>query len=191
MKNWQKNLIIVGIFLWFCFIIIPIIKNNFTFTTTPAVNFRNDTIVISDTIRDTTLITKINYEPGLTKTIYVQVPARIDTIEVIQDYVNTHYYCDTLLNDSLAFIVIMDSISHNKIQFRSFEYRNRRPIAINQTIITTGSRVFRFGAGAYIGGNSNSFSAGVLFLASKDKNVFISGYDFIGKQVKIGYIREF
>jgi hypothetical protein len=189
MKDWQKKLIVISFFVWTCFIVLIYVKDNFI--TAPAVNFRNDTVFISDTIRDTTLITRINYEPGLTQTIYVQVPERIDTIEVIQDYVNKHYYCDTLLNDSLAFIVVMDSVSQNKIYSRSFEYRNRRPIAINQTIITTGSSAFRFGAGAYIGGNSNSFSAGVIFSASKDKNVFISGYDFIEKKVKIGYIREF
>lgn len=55
-------------------------------------------------------------------TIYVQTPISIDTLAIIKDYFAKHVYKDTLvLDDSLGFVFIQDTINQNKIAHRTFK----------------------------------------------------------------------
>jgi hypothetical protein len=55
------------------------------------------------------------------KPIYVQLPPRIDTVEVIRDYYSKVIYKDTLkLKDSLGYITLTDTIFQNNISGREW-----------------------------------------------------------------------
>ena len=60
----------------------------------------------------------------------------IDTIKILQDFFSKNIYRDTIkLNDSLGFVYILDTISKNKIQTRTWMANVREKI-IKETIIT-------------------------------------------------------
>ena len=62
----------------------------------------------------------------------VVLKSRIDTLAILKDYYNKYVYQDTLKLDSLGYVVIMDTISQNKIFSRRFDSQ----ILIPTTTIT-------------------------------------------------------
>jgi len=66
--------------------------------------------------------------------IYVNVPATVDTFEILKDYFSKHTYKDTLkLDDSLGYIVVIDTIFKNRIHKRKWKtYVNK--ITIKETL---------------------------------------------------------
>lgn len=70
-------------------------------------------------------------------TIYVQIPLSIDTLEIIKDYFAKHTYKDTLiLDDSLGFVFINDTISQNRIAHRTFKAKIKERL-ISETLYLT------------------------------------------------------
>lgn len=70
-------------------------------------------------------------------TIYVRVPVSIDTLEIIRAYFAKNVYKDTLkLNDSLGFVFIQDTISENKLAYRTYKAEVKERI-IKETIYMT------------------------------------------------------
>lgn len=99
-------------------------------TTTTKVSLR--------TIRDTALIERITPAPEPETIIQpYYIPAIVDTNAIIAAHFSTYYYNDTLMNDTTAIIVVMDSISRNRIIYREFAYRNRRPTELQFNTTTT------------------------------------------------------
>jgi hypothetical protein len=68
-------------------------------------------------------------------TIYVEVPQNVDTSKILRQYFAKNVYKDTLkLPDSLGYVSLSDTISQNKIIFRTFSASVRERI-INDTKI--------------------------------------------------------
>lgn len=69
-------------------------------------------------------------------TIYVHVPISIDTLEIIKAYFSKNVYKDTLkLNDSLGFVFIQDTISENKIAYRTYKAEVRERVIRDVTYL--------------------------------------------------------
>lgn len=76
------------------------------------------------------------------KSIYVetQIPVevlistQVDTMEILKDYYSTRIYSDTLIVEDLGYVSVIDSISENKIQSRTFE-ANLIQRTITETLI--------------------------------------------------------
>jgi len=59
-----------------------------------------------------------------------------DTITIVKDYNQAKVYSDTIRIDTLGYAYIQDTISHNKIQGRSFKAEiNEKTIYVTKTII--------------------------------------------------------
>jgi len=59
-----------------------------------------------------------------------------DTITIVKDYNQAKIYSDTIRIDSLGYAYIQDTISHNKIQGRSFKAEiSEKTITVTKTII--------------------------------------------------------
>jgi len=142
----------------------------------------NQTVVIHDTVRDTTEIVKyypkpIPYYIDTGKTDTLILPA--DSAEITRKYIELHslyysktYYNDTLLNDTSALIVIKEFTFKNEINNRQLNFINRRPTAINTTINNTilSQRQLYFGAEFGI----NSFEPGIMYKGKNDIQLKLS-----------------
>ena len=100
----------------------------------------------------------------------VVLKSRIDTLAILKDYYNKYVYQDTLKLDSLGYVVIMDTISQNKIFSRRFDSQ----ILIPTTTITNDIYLnqSKFFGGVSIGGNKsqiNFLSGDLLYKSKKDK----------------------
>lgn len=119
----------------------------------PRVEIRQGTTKTKTTlfvVRDTALIERITpaQEPETIIQPYY-IPAIVDTNTIIAAHFSTYYYNDTLINDTTALIVVMDSISRNRIIYREFAYRNRRPteLQFNTTTTVYPPKVLKISAG--------------------------------------------
>lgn len=59
----------------------------------------------------------------------------IDTAEVIRDYFRTKYYQDTIIEAGNFRLVVKDSVTLNRIVWRSMEHQNLRSTSITNTIV--------------------------------------------------------
>ena len=102
----------------------------------------------------------------------VVLKSRNDTLAILKDYYNKYVYQDTLKLDSLGYVVIMDTISQNKIFSRRFDSQ----ILIPTTTITNDIYLnqSKFFGGVSIGGNKSqiNFLSGDLLYKSKKDNVY-------------------
>ncbi len=75
----------------------------------------------------------------------------IDTMAIVRDYFAKAIYCDTLKNDSSAFIALIDTVHMNRLQGRSLVFANRRPTAIiHTTTIEQQKERMKLYAGAWL-----------------------------------------
>ena len=137
----------------------------------------SDTKVIThtDTVYSTDTVRVITHIPKPYKVIYHDTTTitNIDTAFVIQDYSSYVIYEDTLMNDSLAFISLRDTVYRNRLLNRSLTYYNRQPLIINNIAKS------RYGVGVVIGqgyGVSASYSIRSWDLGTiiTDKGAFIT-----------------
>lgn len=143
-------------------------------------------------VRDTTWLPgkdSIAYKPGkvITKdtTIYVEVPADVDTAKILSAYYAKNVYLDTLkLRDSLGHVIVEDTVSQNTILGRRYTANVRKQVITNT--ITLPTLPFKPVTQIYIGAELNYIdkdiqlvSAGLLLKTKID--------DIIG--VNAGIIR--
>ena len=90
-------------------------------------------ITITDTVYSTDTVRVITQVPKPYKVIYhdTTTTTHIDTAFVIKDYSSYVIYEDTLMNDSLAFISLRDTVYRNRLLNRRLTYYNRQPLIIN------------------------------------------------------------
>ena len=97
---------------------------------------------------------------------------KIDTLAILKDYYSKYVYQDTLKLDSLGYVVIMDTITQNKIFSRRFDSQ----ILIPTTTITNDIYLnqSKFFGGVSIDGNKSqiNFFSGDLLYKSKKDNVY-------------------
>lgn len=157
--------------------------------------------VIRDTIPGDPYPVEVpRYVPKITyvdtgRTVYVPgMPVPTDTAAIVRDYLSVRFYADTLKNDTSMLAVVEDSVSANRIVSRRFTYQNRRPTAINTTIIQPPRKepALRLYAGAFAGYSPRSlrFAAGPeLTFALRGGFIGRYGYDVAGNghQVSAGW----
>ena len=150
--------------------------------------------VKTDTVYQTNVTTRwkqgkdIPYVIIATDTIHDSVQITVhDTIRIVNDYMRTYAYSDTIKVDSNTF-VINDTISQNKIQSRGFEAK-----ITEKTILTTVTKAAKAKNTLYLGfrgdlSESNGLevlSPGIMLNA---KNKALIGLNVnINKNFNIGY----
>ena len=105
-------------------------------------------ITITDTVYSTDTVRVITQVPKPYKVIYhdTTTTTHIDTAFIIKDYSSYVNYEDTLMNDSLAFISLRDTVYHNRLLNRRLTYYNRQPLIINNIMPNT-----RYSVGVVVG----------------------------------------
>ncbi len=105
-------------------------------------------ITTTDTVYSTDTVRVITQVPKPYKVIYHDTTTitHMDTAFVIKDYSSYVIYEDTLMNDSLAFISLRDTVYRNRLLNRSLTYYNRQPLIINNIAPNT-----RYSVGVVIG----------------------------------------
>lgn len=105
-------------------------------------------ITITDTVYSTDTVRVIAQVPKPYKIIYHDTTTitHVDTAFIIKDYSSYVIYEDTLMNDSLAFISLRDTVYHNRLLNRRLTYYNRQPLIINNIMPNT-----RYSVGVVVG----------------------------------------
>lgn len=121
----------------------------------------------------------------LADTPVLETPAHADTAAIIRDYLVTRFYRDTLKNDTSMLAVVEDSVRGNRIVGRKFTYQNRRPTAVNTTIIQPPRReaLVRVYAGVFAGYSAKTQQLLVgpeVSVALRPGPIFRYGYDVAG-----------
>lgn len=124
------------------------------------------------------------YHPPSTAKVTDSIPAAtplvVDTQAILKQYYNKYAYADTLSDTNLVMILI-DTVSRNKIISRKSSYRILRPQLLQTT--TTVQRVeaqprkAAFYGGAFLSLSGNGISAGPEIMLIKEKHAYALGYD--------------
>ena len=140
-----------------------------------------DTTYVYDTIpRIDTLPVPVPYAVIEVESIPVHIS---DTLcrELYMNYYSSLLYHDTLRNDSLALIILNDTVSRNKLSGRTLYYIDRTPTqVITNTFICPENR-WRFYAGISPGfGRNNGF--GVSAILQRSNMAYGYTYDVVNQQ---------
>lgn len=144
-----------------------------------------DTIVQADKIVDTIEIDRpVPYAVVRSDTT---VLTYIDTHYVLGDYFASRYYNDTLLNDSSAFLAVLDTVSENALQGRSLHFKNKRPKVLRVTKEVPTELKFRVLAGGFVEG-ADRLGAGVSvgYIPKNDNYVAQYSYDVLNNRHRVG-----
>lgn len=105
--------------------------------------------------------------------IEVEVPADVDTAEILALYFQKHFYSDTIhgLDTGLHYrfsAVVNDSVYQNKIQHRQFLFLDLKPTTINEYSVADPKN--KWFIGGQVGGNVDHIDAGIslMLLTKKD-----------------------
>jgi len=143
---------------------------------------------IYDTIHDTVPYLVIRYVP---KPVYKDTGStkwkwhKVDTSAILQDYYSKHYYIDTLANDSIALVVIRDTVSQNRIISRQKSLTFfQRTIKQTTTIKAPSLNRRKLFVGLSIGRNPKQFalSPSILYTSRKD-NAYAFSYDVLNHDI--------
>lgn len=133
-------------------------------------------------VRDTVELEKTVYVPKWrtkieTKydTTYIDVPADVDTLDILKDYYSKYEYTDTLFLDSLGYVVLTDTITQNTILKRSQRLNIVIPTKIIDNTVYINNREFYAGFGARTNGQNMSWMGLEGVMRSKKGNTFILG----------------
>jgi hypothetical protein len=99
---------------------------------------KSEPVIVTDTVYQEKTFTKFikgNSIPFVVlDTIYL-IDSIKDTITIVKDYNQVKVYSDTMRIDSIGYAYIQDTISHNKIQGRSFKAEiSEKTIYVTKTI---------------------------------------------------------
>lgn len=123
------------------------------------------------------------YKPGKTikkdTTIYVEVPAKVDTGAILRNYFAINVYSDSiLLKDSLGRVSITDSITQNNIKNRKWSYHINTKTIKDVTIAKTPPTTQLY-IGADLGMDKvhiiNQVSAGFILKTKSDRLYQLNG----------------
>ena len=123
-------------------------------------------------------------KPKATDSIFISVPAIVDTEAILHGYFAKYVFADTLSDTSIV-IAVKDTISENRIVSRELTYRIKRPQVIEQINNTTIPRRIGLYVGVSASINKNllaGFSPEIL-LTGKNKTAYGIGYDLLSKSV--------
>jgi len=146
----------------------------------------SQTETIYDTIHDTVPYPVTRYVP---KPVYKDTGSikwkwhKVDTTAILKDYYSRHYYIDTLANDSIALIIIQDTVSRNRIISRQ-KRLTFYPRTIKETTIRKIPNRRKLFVGLSIGRNPKQFalSPSILYTSRKD-NAYAFSYDVLNHDI--------
>lgn len=106
------------------------------------------------------------------ETVEVQIPANVDSLQIIKDYFSKYEVKDTLLLEGLGKGYITDVISQNKIESRSIKWDYKIPTILDTKIVKELPK-----NQVYLGVNTNfdranvvnSVGAGVILKTKRDR----------------------
>ena len=128
---------------------------------------------------DTVYIPKYSYK------LRVDTITKYDTVRIIEEYFTKVYYQDTILKDSNAFIVVMDTLYQNEIISRSV-YSQIYPRTIYKTSYRIIDPKFKLKVGFGVGGWDDKFGASLKVLAvTKRDKTYGASYDFINNFAEV------
>jgi hypothetical protein len=160
----------------------------------PGTSGTTDTITHSDTIRDTSLITREIPKPFSVHDTLLLPPGPIDSLSVVMAYFNEGEYNVVLLDDTGAYIQYNFSVWMNQPLNGKLIFKNRRATVINTTNYITNiieERKFKMFIGASLGISATNFelSPGLLF----QYKYFLTGiqYNIFRKGVSIPVYYQF
>lgn len=124
-------------------------------------------------------------------TLLREILTPADTAAIVRDYLTVRYYSDTLKNDTSMLAVVADSVAGNRIVSRKFTYQNRRPTAINTTIIQPPRQeaLVQVYAGVFAGYSAKKqqlLLGPELSVALRPGPIFRYGYDIAGNSHLVG-----
>ena len=120
------------------------------------------------------------------KTIEIEVPKDIDSLEVAKAYFTSYIVTDTILNDTNGLIVVDDSVSMNKIQKRTIKPMKLFPSYKVVTVEKKQEPKNSFYLGFGVNGNYNRLGASAnMMLCHKNGTAYSLGYDFLNKEINI------
>lgn len=143
------------------------------------IKYKNRKYQVIKTITDTQIVPVIytKYTPGesiyVEKPIYIDIPANIDTNDILKDYFAQYTYKDTLDLDSLGSIVVIDTIAKNKIQARTWNAKINKYTVTNEVYLKELPRTQ-----LYIGGsvgtelNNNLYAGADIALKTKKDQLY-------------------
>ena len=108
-------------------------------------------------------------------TTFVDVPAHVDTLNILKDYYSKYEYTDTLYLDSLGYVILTDTISQNTILKRSQVPSIVIPTKIVNNTIFINNREFYTGFGVRTNGKNISWMGLEGVLKNKKGNTFVLG----------------
>lgn len=122
--------------------------------------------------------------------IYTEVPADVDTNEILKDYYAKYTYKDTLkLKDSLGYIAVTDTIYKNRILNRVFDAKVNK-ITVKEVLYLEPAPKPHLYLGGSLGSvGANPFIAPSLMLESKNNRIYnlSVGYSYDLKNDKTNY----
>lgn len=119
---------------------------------------------------------QVVYKPGAIiykdTTIYVQIPSEVDTNSILKNYFAINVYDDTLhLKDSLGYVAVRDSITHNFIKGRTFDAHINRVVIRDSVILSKApkNQVYIGGSLGFIKPMTTSIGVDLLLKTKSDK----------------------
>ena len=121
--------------------------------------------------------------------IYVEIPAKVDTLSILKDYYAKRVYIDTLkLKDDLGFIVVNDTVSQNSLLGRMWDAQVNKTTIKEQIIVKELPRnqVYIGLVGGFDKQNIVNFAGPSLLLKTKKDKIYSIGVGYSGdKSVSI------
>lgn len=166
-------------------------------------------------VPDTIRITRVEYDsfpydkpipkPYPVEVIRVDTfPSIVDTALILHDFFAKNIYNRTLLDDSVAYIALLDTVTQNQLQNSHLTYKNRRPTIIENTTIIhpPPPQRFQLYAGGFLQSRifpaanpvaepaeapTISFGAS-LFAKTRRDHLYGIGYDPINKNAQLNIL---
>jgi len=108
----------------------------------------------------------------------------VDTNKIIEDYLSIYrVYNDTIINDTNAFVYVIDTINRNRLFSRNVYKKFKANVIVikKEKIVYQQKKLrFLFGGGVYGNMDAFGFKAGVSLL-SKNNNIYQLEYDPINR----------
>ena len=113
-----------------------------------------------------------------------------DTIKIISDYSRVYSYSDTIRIDTLGYAYIQDTISHNKIQGRSFKAEiSEKTIYVTKTITPKPKNEFYLGVLGDLRALDNKVGLGIGLGFKMSKNSLFT-INATTNQYSLGYYKK-
>lgn len=118
--------------------------------------------------------------PGPVNTIYVPVPAIVDTQAILRNYFALNIYSQTVSDSSFS-ATIIDTIQQNKLKGRGFSYK------ITRKAIIQDKEKMKIFAGLNVGAGKSGFAslAPEVYVLTKKDHMYGVGYNLIDNSINV------